>query len=269
MKPAKTLVPLLFILSSLACNSGISLPFIAATTATPAPVIDFAVTIVYPTATPAPVFVESTPVVTAVLTATVPLSSTDSSIQTQTVTGTVTITATAPAEPADAFTPNSLPVATPAAVLTEPVTAAPAITETTIVTATNTLTQTTPAAAPIILLEPFEAFNLQPGINELEFKWRWAAPKSCQPPDGFGYELRIWPAISGYGPMGVTDAVANQPDFFCDPKSNVVSYRVTNLKGTPGLVAVEAGQFLWDIAYIQLEPYSVVQVSGPRLFSVP
>lgn len=267
MKPAKTLFPVLLILFSLACNSGISLPFIAAATATPVPVIDFAVTIIYPTPTPAPVVLEPTPVVTTAITSTTSLSNTDNAIQTPALTSTVAIIATVPVEPADAFTPNSLPVATPAAILTEPVAAAPAVSQT--LTATNTLTQTAPAAAPIILLEPFEAFNLQPGINELEFKWRWAEPKSCQPPDGFGYELRIWPAISGYGPMGVTDAVANQADFFCDPKSNVVSYRVNNLKGTPGVAAIGAGQFLWDIAYIQLEPYSVVQVSGPRLFAVP
>ncbi|RME98816.1 MAG: hypothetical protein D6768_16415, partial [Chloroflexi bacterium] len=232
------------------------------------PVINFDVNIIYPTPTAAPVMLNTAPVTTTTLTSTVPISSTTNPAQSPQLTGTPAITPPNTINPADGFTPDSPPLATPAAVVTQAVTPAPALTETTTATQTvtteNTLTATTslpqPASpvGPFVLLEPFQGFVLQPGINELEFKWRWAGKKNCQPPEGFGYELRIWPAVTGYGPMGVTDAVANQQAFFCDAKSNVASYRVDDLKGTPGVSAMGAGKYLWDVAYIQLDPYTVV-----------
>jgi hypothetical protein len=222
---------------------------------------------------------DTTPTSSAAITSSRPVSDTAVQDQSSQLTNTLTITSPETTETADAFTPNPLPTAASTTALADPATSTAVFTETTAstqtVTSENALTDTTsltqpaPPAAPFILLEPFEEFTLQPGINELEFKWRWPQKKSCQPPEGFGYELRIWPAVSGYGPMGVTDAVKNQQDFYCDPKSNVASYRVVDLKGTPGVAEIGSGKFLWDIAYIQLEPYSVVLSSGPRLFEIP
>lgn len=224
------------------------MPFSAVASPTPVPGIDFAVTVVYPTATPAPTFLETPPLVTPTLA----LTETTGPAAVLPLTNTTTVTA-----PVTAAAPTATPLLTPT------------VAAETALTSTTPLTPTAPPPAPLALLEPVPNFTLQPGINELEFKWRWAAQTSCQPPEGFGYELRIWPAVSGYGPMGVTDAVANQQDFHCQPKSNVASYRVDDLKGTPGVSAMGSGKFLWDVAYIQLDPYTVIYTSGPRLFEMP
>lgn len=260
-----------FIFFSIACTSGVNLPFFAENNATPTAGIDFNVSIIYPTPTPPPDVVEVTAVAPPI-TPTIAVSATYSIAQAAALTSTLALAATKEA----AAQPTPLPpTATPVPAISQPE-AAPAVLTTT-TTATQTSTVTKPAAplqnsvppAPIALLEPVQEFVLQPGINELEFKWRWTTAQSCQAPKGFGYELRIWPAVSGYGPLGVIDAVANQAKFFCDTNSNVVSYRVDNLKGTPGVSAVGAGNFLWDVVYIQLDPYTVVSSSGPHLFKIP
>ncbi len=254
MPSVKLLFPAFIILSSLACTSGIRLPFLAAATATPVPLIEVEVTVIYPTPTPAPVILASAPATTTVV---APPAESASLIQSPLLTGTPVITPPAIAEPA----------ATPTVTLPQPATPAAVITETTVAKPTEAAPP--PPAAAFILLEPVPEFVMQPGVKGMEFKWRWLNGKSCQPPEGFGYELRIWPAVTGYGPMGVTDAVANQPDFYCDPQSNVASYRVEDIKGTPGVTAISSGKFLWDVAFIQLDPYNVVLSSGPQLFEIP
>jgi hypothetical protein len=273
MKSVKLLYPfalLSFLL--LACSSGLPLSFFAPTTPTPPPAINFAVTIITPTSTPLPV--SSTGI-----TGTLPVSGTVLPVQSPRLTNTVLITAsTTPELPVSSF-PGPIPIAAPgstqaetaapAAALTNTTAATQTVTSETAITATTALTQVSSFPGALILLEPAQDFKLQPGINELEFKWQWTEGKSCQPVEGYGFEVRIWPAVTGYGPMGVTDAVKNQPDFYCDPKSNVASYRVVNLKGTPGVAAMESGKFLWDVAYIKLDPYSAALSSTPRLFEIP
>jgi hypothetical protein len=269
MKPVKLFyfVLVFLLLMVLACSSGLPLSFLAPTTPTPEPAINFEVTIITPTATPAPAAagLNTGPVLSATITGTRPISETALQAQSALITTTVPVTASVSPEIADSALPGSSPAATP-----QP----QALTTTTTVSQTAAITTTAApqaVSAPgiLILLEPAQDFKLQPGINELEFKWRWAEGKSCQPAEGFGYEVRIWPAITGYGPMGVTDAVKDQKDFFCDPKSNVASYRVVNLKGTPGVAEVTSGKFLWDVAYIQLDPYNPVFSAIPRLFEIP
>lgn len=279
MKSVKLLYPLiLFMFFSLACGSGLPLSFLTAATPTPAGVIDFEVTVIIPTPTSLPVTATpDTPVSSIPITSSLPVTTTAAEAQSAPLANTLPTTLPEAIEAA-AFAPAPPPTAVPPTDLAQPVISPPAVTATVtptqVVTAEEALTGTTstqpaPPAAGFVLLEPFEAFTLQPGINELEFKWRWAAATGCQPPEGFGYELRIWPAVSGYSPMGVTDAVKSQQDFYCDPQGNVASYRVVDLKGTPGVAAMGSGKFLWDIAYIQLEPYGVVLSSEPRLFEMP
>lgn len=263
MPSVKLLFPVFLLFSSLACTGGLQLPFMAAVTATPVPLIEVEVTVVYPTPTPAPVILATAPATTTVA---APPAESASLIQSPLLTGTPAITSPAIAEPADSA-PNPPPAATPTVTLPQPATQAAVITETTVATPTEAAPP--PPVAAFILLEPVPEFVMQPGVKGLEFKWRWLNGKSCQPPEGFGYELRIWPAVTGYGPMGVTDAVANQQDFYCDPQSNVASYRVEDIKGTPGVTAISSGKFLWDVAFIQLDPYNVVLSSGPQLFEIP
>lgn len=270
MQKAIMVIPTFLIFFAVACTSGVNLPFFADKNATPTAGIDFNVSIIYPTPTPAPVVVEVT-VAAPIITPTIAVSATYSTAQAAALTSTLALAATQEA----AAQPTPPPTATPPPVITQPEATAAVLTTTTAATQTDTVTEPAPPPqnsvppAPIALLEPVQEFVLQPGINELEFKWRWTTAQSCQAPEGFGYELRIWPAVSGYGPMGVIDAVASQDKFYCDTNSNVVSYRVDNLKGTPGVSAVGAGKFLWDVVYIQLDPYTVMSSSGPQLFELP
>jgi hypothetical protein len=122
----------------------------------------------------------------------------------------------------------------------------------------------------INLIEPQQNAVVPAGPNQLDFKWQWRAGQGCGSlPDGYGFELRVWPAVTGYGPLGVMDAVANQKDIGCDFKTGLYNYTILDLKGAPGIKAMEgAGKFLWDVAYIQLQPYTVIVTSPPGLFEL-
>ncbi|RME71629.1 MAG: hypothetical protein D6784_14870 [Chloroflexi bacterium] len=249
----------------LACG-GVSLPWLSAAP-TPFPGIRFVVTVITPAPLTGTVALSAAATVTA-----------DTALPAAAVPAAVAPT---PAAPTPVLTPSASPVVTitvvVAPITTPEPTSAPVLTPTAAVSisgqivSTATVSSTGSSATPgvIVLLEPEQGFVLQPGINELEFKWRWGYGKGCQPDEGYGYEVRVWPAVTGYGPMGVTDAVKNQSEFFCDPVSQVASYRIPNLRGAPGVSAVGSGKFLWDVAYITLDPYTVVYASEPRLFEIP
>ena len=132
-------------------------------------------------------------------------------------------------------------------------------------------------------IDPAPAFLVGADEGQLEFKWRWLGDEArpCQLLDGYGFDLRIWPSVENKNlseaqrqsmrPLGVTDAVADQDMFSdsCDPDTSTYRFFVNGLQSTPGVrVANGAGKFLWDIAYIRLEPYQVVSVSTPRDFFI-
>jgi hypothetical protein len=254
----RSFIPAVFSLFLLACNAG--LPFSAATpTPTePAVVLSFNVTVIPlgPTAT-----------ATAAATAT--------EMPTPTVTSTpliinpispVTLPPTHTPSPAPTATPDLVnlplsPVESPTAVVTPTVAAAPA---------QATSSTGVPTAGILTLIEPEQNTIIPAHVNALDFKWQWRGSLGCSGlPEGYGFELRIWPAVTGFGPEGVMDAVANQKDIGCDLKTGIYNYRVIDLRGTPGVKRTNGtGKFLWDIAYIQLEPYNVILASQPGLFEV-
>jgi hypothetical protein len=134
----------------------------------------------------------------------------------------------------------------------------------------------------IVLLGPEPAFGLPAELDQLEFKWLWLGQelRPCQLPEGYGFEIRIWPSQAevpesqraAVQPLGVIDAVKEQPVIAsnCDPKTGTRRYTVTFLRQTPGVKQGGAsGHFFWDVAYIQLKPYFNLMVSAPRDFFIP
>jgi hypothetical protein len=142
---------------------------------------------------------------------------------------------------------------------------------------------TGPLSDQIQLLDPQPGFTLPEGRDQLEFKWQWhgAGPRACQLTEGYGFDLRIWPAPFHphlapevtVVPQGVIDAVKDQALITnaCDPKTDMRRLVVSGLQSSPGVrTAGGFGQFFWDVAYVQLDPfYQVVSVSAPRDFFIP
>lgn len=134
----------------------------------------------------------------------------------------------------------------------------------------------------IVLLSPDPAYTLPEGADQLEFKWLWLGQelRPCQLPEGYGFEVRLWPSQAevpagqraAVQPLGVIDAVQEQPIIAanCDVKTGTRRYTVNFLRQTPGVrQAGGNGHFFWDVAYIQLKPYFNLMVSAPRDFFIP
>ncbi len=243
-------------LSLLACT-GWPLASTAPTPTQPAVVINFEVTLVsLATATPTPT---STSTATPIPTPTATASATQPLSLLLTLTPTPTPTSTPP--PTLTATPLSLLAATPG----ETSTATPA--------AAATPVAISPVQGIITLLAPDRDVSIPSNIDQLEFKWRWQGDlnvQRCQPVPGYGFEVRIWPARDGFGPLGAMDAAKNQQDgnFACNAETGTYTYLVTYLKSKPGVKAMGAGKFLWDVAFVQLNPYQPVLTTLPRLFEI-
>jgi hypothetical protein len=120
----------------------------------------------------------------------------------------------------------------------------------------------------IQLIELPDGIRLPEDVGRVEFKWFWQGHGCDSFPDGYGFDLRIWPEGPVIAPLGVTDAT-DQKGIFCDPISGTFGYEVGNLRGTPGVAGLGAGRFRWDVALVQLEPYKPIDVSGSRIFDLP
>ena len=241
-RPRKfSLLLVILVLVLLACSGGLSLPW-QATPTPPALVVNLEVTVIQATAT-------ATPTVTPSPTTPPTLTLTPTPLLEMTVSPTQE-----PLPPTPIFTPIGAPPGS------NPVSAP--LTKTTAITPGLDW-----QASGISLLEPADGLVLPPEIGPAEFKWMWG--KSCEPlPEGQGFEVRIWPERPGAGPMGAMDAAANQADVACEPKSGTRSYRVGQLRDAPGISAGGSGRFRWDVALVQLEPYTVLAVSGSRVFDL-
>lgn len=125
-----------------------------------------------------------------------------------------------------------------------------------------------PVKGDIELIELPASLQFNQDTLRVEFKWVWK-DKGCQPPpNGQGFEVRIWPERPGFGPLGVMDA-ADQDAIFCDEKSGTRMFAAGNLRSAPGVMAVDGGPFRWDVALVQLDPYIVLNVAPSRAFYLP
>lgn len=114
-------------------------------------------------------------------------------------------------------------------------------------------------------VSPDENFYLP--ANGLIFQWKWHDNKGCQPPpDGYGFEIRVWRDVSTDFPQGAMNARDEKPHITCDPVSGVYSFTVGNVKKVPGVQNSEFGRFRWDIAIVQLDPYAPIISSPSRVF---
>ncbi|HRV93404.1 MAG TPA: hypothetical protein P5526_14685 [Anaerolineae bacterium] len=114
-------------------------------------------------------------------------------------------------------------------------------------------------------ITPDENFYLP--ADGLTFQWKWHDNKACQsPPDGYGFEIRIWRDVSTDFPKGAMNARDEKPNISCDPESGLYTFTIGNVKKVPGVQNAEFGRFRWDIAIVQLDPYAPVITSPSRIF---
>jgi len=115
------------------------------------------------------------------------------------------------------------------------------------------------------LIGPDQDFSYPASVGGTEFKWQWSG--GCFLPENRGFQIRIHAAMTGTIPLGVMDVTKEQQYVGCGG-DGTYSFTVNNLKGTPGVKQTHIGKFLWDVAYIQLDPYLELTTSGPRLFEI-
>jgi hypothetical protein len=121
----------------------------------------------------------------------------------------------------------------------------------------------------ILLLEPAENVQMKEEPGRLEFKWVWVGHGCAKPPQNQGFEIRIWPDQAGATPMGVMDA-KKQDAIRCEEKTGTRTFEVGNLRGAPGVMAGGGGgQFRWDVALVQLDPYAPQAAAASRVFELP
>ncbi len=253
----------------LACTNGLSVPaFMATATPSPVPVIDFEVTVIMRyTATP-PV----TPTASSFATMTpIPIFS-DPTRQAQLLLSSPTFTPTAIPNPTVLLTPtltSTVSPITPSATTTQTA----QITEPAALTETSTAQDPSAPAGSIILLYPEDGMVMASSTHGAEFKWDWQGDptlKRCDSIEGYGFELRIWPAQDGFGPLGAMDAAKNKEDGFlgCNLETGIRSYLLEYLQSKPGVKAAGAGKFLWDVTLVRLDPYQPVIITNPRIFEI-
>jgi hypothetical protein len=70
--------------------------------------------------------------------------------------------------------------------------------------------------------------------------------------------------------MGVMDVAKGQADIGCNVDTGFRSYFLNNLKGAPGVMQGQThiGKFLWDVAYVKVDPYIELTISPPRIFEI-
>jgi serine/threonine protein kinase len=103
------------------------------------------------------------------------------------------------------------------------------------------------------------------GVN---FQWRWLDEdnqvRGCdqQPPEGYGFQIRVWANPNDPNPPGIRDA-STAPA--CDPNTGIRTHSSGDIKTAPGLQGLAHAEFRWDVAIIELEPpYQATIVSEYR-----
>jgi hypothetical protein len=109
--------------------------------------------------------------------------------------------------------------------------------------------------------------EIQLADDTVVFRWRWLENKGCsQPPDGYGFEIRIWPDNTFAPPEGAMNAAAEKLNIHCDQNTGVRSFTLGNIKDAPAFKASKEGRFRWDVALVRLEPYEIVITTQHRTF---
>ena len=124
-------------------------------------------------------------------------------------------------------------------------------------------------AGTINLVKPENNTVFAPGVGQTEFSWTWTGGAGCDPlPDGYGFDLRIWPNRADFGPLGVDDINKIQEEIVCIPESGKRVYRLYYLSGVPAVQLQGAGSFLWDVAFVKISPHTPIYASQPRALEI-
>ncbi len=215
-----------------------------------------------------------TETIAAILSETTPTPTTSTSIITTTIEATATL-----AEVIPTVMTIPTPRATPEGIETSEV-----ATESEEIETTAGELYTGPLTDEIQLIGPESAYTLGPEDEQLEVKWQWLGEelRPCELPEGFGFDIRIWPALNNpyvpawqqgsIEPLGVIDAVQDQDKISstCDVKDSSRRFVIGNLKSVVGVaMASGQGQFHWDVAYVRLDPYyEVIKVAPQKDFFI-
>lgn len=116
---------------------------------------------------------------------------------------------------------------------------------------------------------------INPTNNELiaqravSFSWRWTGNDACQSlPEGYGFEISIWPDITDASPLGAMNAKQSQSDILCDAATGIYSYEIGDISMTPGVQQSNSNRFRWQAALVNLDPYSPVILSTSRVIHI-
>jgi hypothetical protein len=114
---------------------------------------------------------------------------------------------------------------------------------------------------------PDNNHTFAPGVGQVEFSWRWSGGNNCELlPDGYGFDLRVWPNRPDFGPLGVSEINAIKEETVC--RDGKWTYRLYYLSGVPAVQIQGAGSFLWDIAFVKMSPYTPLYASPPRVLEI-
>ncbi len=221
-------------------------------------------------ATPLPPEIQPTTVISATVTTTATPSLTPSFVK-----GTATLppTDTPPPQPTTTATdsPTLVPptpgsiTQTATATTTQPDVSATEVTEA--IFGILTSPEIIGGSINLVTIEHEHVFG--PGVAEVEFSWLWSGSSDCLSlPDGYGFDVRIWPNRPDFSPLGISDIVDVQDEIACDLETGRRFYKVGFLSGSPAVQIQGAGSFLWDVAMVATSPYTPLYASPARSFEI-
>ncbi len=113
----------------------------------------------------------------------------------------------------------------------------------------------------IVLVTPADGVQVPADGNQM-FQWKWGEGCSL-PPDGYGFEIRIWGDVYNALPAGAMDARYPQ-GITCDTTTGVRSYTLGHIKELFG--GLSPGYYRWDVALVKIDPYTPVTIPPYRKF---
>ncbi|OQY43319.1 MAG: hypothetical protein B6242_14890 [Anaerolineaceae bacterium 4572_78] len=171
--------------------------------------------------------------------------------------------------PTDSSTATQTPTFT-----ATPTASQPPIPITSTVTSTVLTSTPTPPGTITLVEPPFQAVltGARSGKLPAEFKWKWdgQGAEDCTLPDNQGFEVRIGPTTNG--PMQIIGHVEMQIYIKCNPGGDgIFQYKIAHVGDISAVQNTEsgAGQFAWDVTYIQIDPYQILSISPSSIFEVP
>lgn len=122
----------------------------------------------------------------------------------------------------------------------------------------------------LTLVSPSPEMKFPVNIQAVEFQWKWHTKPQCgAPPNAYGFLVQVWRKEGGTS-IGVMDAAKDRRFIFCNPDTGIYNYRLNDLRNAPGVGRRElgVGEFYWNVAYVQLNPFKIISQSEPNSFEI-